>query len=138
MAFAAEKIREPNSPNGTSGDAVCLSTTTNVTPAPKATTHATTTTTAPASADAVSAAPSTSKRPVAVGSLLSGAAYLVSATTATHRGTLIAKIHLHEAVSTSHPPTTGPIAAATPESPAQVPIAGARSSWRNDAWMSAS
>ena len=84
----------------------------------------------------MSVAPSTSKRPVTVGSRLSGAAHLVSTTTATHSGTLIAKIHRHEAVSTSQPPSTGPIAAATPESPAQVPIARARSWGRNDAWMS--
>ena len=84
----------------------------------------------------MSAAPSTSKRPVTVVSRLSGAAYRVSTTTATHSGTLIAKIQRHEAVSTSQPPSTGPIAAATPDSPAQVPIAGARSSARNDAWIS--
>ena len=58
--------------------------------------------------------------------------------TATHSGTLIAKIHRHEVLSTIQPPTTGPIAAATPDRPAQVPIAGARSSCRNDAWISAS
>ena len=66
-------------------------------------------------ATTVSAAPSTSKRPVTVVSRLSGAAYRVSATTATHSGTLIAKIHRHEALSTSQPPSTGPIAAATPD-----------------------
>ena len=50
----------------------------------------------------------------------------------------MAKIHRHEALSTSQPPSTGPIAAATPARPAQVPIAGARSSGRNEASMSAS
>ena len=37
--------------------------------------------------------------------------------TATHSGTLIAKIHRHEVLSTIQPPTTGPIAAATPRQP---------------------
>ncbi len=68
-------------------------------------------------------------------SRLSGAARQVSANTATHSGTLIAKIQRHEALSTSQPPSNGPMAAATPDSPAQVPMAGARSSGRNDAWM---
>src|SRR5829696_2726317 len=131
-------MRDPNSPRGTSGDAVRCSTSTNATPADAATTHAATTTARPVSVDPVSAyvaaarattvsvAPSMSKRPVAPGSRLSGAAPRVSTTTATHSGTLMAKIQRQLLLSTIHPPTTGPIAAATPDSPAQVPMAGAR------------
>ena len=55
MPLAAEKMRERNSPNGTSGDAVRRSTTTNATAAPTATTHAAATTAGPASVDAVRA-----------------------------------------------------------------------------------
>ncbi len=50
-------------------------------------------------------------------------------------GTLIAKIQRHVVVSTIHPPRIGPSAAAMPENPAHVPIAGARSFAMNEAWM---
>ncbi len=39
----------------------------------------------------------------------------------------------HEATSTSHPPSSGPIAVATPPRPDQAPMARARSSVANDA-----
>ena len=45
------------------------------------------------------------------------------------------KTNRHDATSTSQPPTNGPIAVATPPSPDQAPIARARSSGANDAWI---
>ena len=89
------------------------------------------------SATTVSTAPGTSKRPVAAASRLSGARR-TNAIAATHNGTLMAKIHRQLAWSTSQPPSSGPTAAATPDTPAQVPIAAARSCARKALWISAS
>ncbi len=59
-------------------------------------------------------------------------------TTSAHSGRLIAKIQRQPAWSTRNPPMSGPMAVATPEAPAHVPMAAGRSSGRNDAWMRAS
>jgi hypothetical protein len=91
----------------------------------------------PASAAAASAAPATSKRPVAASSRLSGTYRSVTATTSAASGRLMRNTHRHPGPSMSQPPTNGPAAEATPASPDQAPTARARSSGANDAWMSA-
>ncbi len=50
----------------------------------------------------------------------------------------IKKAARHDTKSMSNPPTTGPIAAVTPENPDQVPIALPRSSSENEELMIAS
>src|SRR5260221_4904166 len=57
----------------------------------------------------------------------SGTLQTAIATTAAARGTLIQKTARQETAPTSHPPRTGPIAAATAVAPDQVPIARPRS-----------
>ncbi|GBD45779.1 hypothetical protein HRbin41_00595 [bacterium HR41] len=57
----------------------------------------------------------------------SGAANRVTATAPTATGRLRKKIARHETYSVSAPPTTGPIASASADTPAHVPIARPRS-----------
>ena len=82
-------------------------------------------------------APGTSKRPLVSSSRDSGTCSPIS-TTRAHSGRLIAKIQRQPACSTRNPPRNGPTAAAIPETPAQVPMAAARSSRRKLPWMIAS
>ena len=55
-------------------------------------------------------------------------------TTIAATGTLMRKAQRHPGPSTSHPPTNGPIAPATPPSPDHAPTALARSLLRKLAW----
>ena len=135
--MAAENTRDPKSDNGTSGGTARRSTHTNATAATTASSPAAyeigpaagevSAKVSPARATTVRKAPTMSKRPVR-GERLSGVTQTTSASTTRQSGTLIPKIHRHEAWSTSHPPTKGPRAAAVPDMPAHVPIAGARNS----------
>ena len=90
---------------------------------------------APPSPTAPRAAPSTSKPRAASGSRDSGTCRAATSSTATATGTLIRKIHRHEALSTIQPPSSGPIAAAMPPSPAHWPITLPRSATRNEPWI---
>ena len=58
-------------------------------------------------------------------------------TTSAARGRLMRKMSRQEAAWTSQPPRNGPIAAVTPPSPDQAPMAGPRSSRRKLASMMA-
>src|SRR4029453_9165785 len=60
-----------------------------------------------------------------MGSLVSGTCRSETATATTASGTLIRKIRRQDPTPTSHPPTNGPIAAATPDNPDQPPTAPA-------------
>src|SRR5436305_14575240 len=59
---------------------------------------------------------------------LAGTAIEISTSVAMIRGTLIAKIHRHDALSTIQPPASGPTIAAIPPHAVHVPIAAPR--WR--------
>ncbi len=59
---------------------------------------------------------------------LSGTCQRVRANTAAPRGRFMKNAHLQEAFCTSHPPSTGPIAAVMDVKPDHVPIARPRSS----------
>ena len=74
----------------------------------------------PARPAVIVAAPRTSVRP-AVGSRVSGTWRRVIQKATAARGTLIRKIHRHDAASTSQPPTNGPSADATPLQPGPGP-----------------
>ena len=71
----------------------------------------------PASPTAVSTAPATSMPGTEAGSRVSGTWRSATATTAAASGTLIRKMRRHDPTPTSHPPTNGPMAAATPGQP---------------------
>ena len=93
----------------------------------------------PASAIAASSDPETSsRRPRRDGSRLSGTCRCAAQMTTAASGRLMRKMNRHDAASINHPPTNGPSAPAIPPSPDQAPMAGPRSSGRNDASMSAS
>ena len=57
------------------------------------------------------------------------------ATTAAAAGRLMKKTSRQDTALISQPPRNGPMAVATPPSPDQAPMALARSSLANDAWM---
>ena len=82
----------------------------------------------PVRASAASAAPAMSNRPCAAGLRVSGTCRAVTATTAAASGRLSRKIQRQPTEPTSHPPSSGPTAAATPPRPDQAPIAFGRSS----------
>ncbi len=85
----------------------------------------------PARASAPSRPPAQSTwAPPAAGSRLSGTCRWATITTTTASGRLIKNTQRHEATSTSQPPSSGPIAVATPPRPDQAPIARARSAGR--------
>src|SRR5437868_10106593 len=88
--------------------------------------------TPPDSPAVTNAAPYRSK-PAACGSRLSGTYLSVVHTAATASGRLMKNTQRHDAASTSQPPTNGPIAPETPDSPAQTPTARPRSSWSTEA-----
>jgi hypothetical protein len=71
--------------------------------------------------------PGQSSRWSTVSSRDSSAANSVTATAATATGTLRKKIARHETSSVNQPPTSGPIASAIADTPAQMPIARPRS-----------
>ncbi len=147
--LTAVNSREANTRTGTSGDTGPprerrASSTTNAAPSATPATAATTGTgeprsmspyVTPASARAASAAPSTSNRPVVVSSRVSGTCRTAVAITRAAMGRLIRKTQRQPAVSTSQPPSRGPIAPATPPRPDQAPTARGRSSRTKDDWM---
>ena len=93
--------------------------------------------TGPASPSAHSTAPTTSTRAPGFG-VRPTSIRLASASVTRTKGTLMAKIARHDATSTSHPPTSGPMTNAIPLHAVQEPIAAPRSSRGNAATMSAS
>ncbi len=87
----------------------------------------------PPSASAASAEPRRSSLPVTLSSRDSGTWRGAAQKTKAPSGRLIRKIARQSTASISQPPISGPIAAATPPSADQAPIARARSSgWKED------
>ncbi len=93
--------------------------------------------TMPASPTVASSAPHKSSRPEAAELRLSGRRVHAMSRTAAASGTLSRKAQAQEARSTRAPPSTGPMAAAMPLKPDQVPIAPPRSACGKAALMSA-
>src|SRR3954452_8495808 len=91
----------------------------------------------PPRAEAARTAPITSKCDEAFSSRVSGTHFSAMNTVTAASGGLIRKIHRQSAYSISPPPTNGPMAADRLVSPAQAPIAGARSSCTKAPWIMA-
>ena len=87
----------------------------------------------PTSAATVSALPTKSMWPVALGSFDSGTWRCAMKITAAAIGRLIRKINRHDTAVIRNPPTNGPSAVATPPRPDHAPMARPRSPGANDA-----
>ena len=80
------------------------------------------------SATVISSAPDQSNLTLSLVASLSGTRQIVSTTVTSARGRLIKNTHRQDACCTSHPPSTGPIAAVIAVKPDHVPIARPRCS----------
>src|SRR6478752_2092858 len=147
--LVAANVRSANSDSGTSGAEFRFSTRTNTAESARPTAPTATTGGLQPSRPAVvrayvtalrapttQAAPRTSSRPALSRLPDSGTCRTAMTTTATATGTFTRNTQRQFSV-TSQPPRNGPIAAATPPSPDQAPIARARSPWAKLAEMMA-
>ncbi len=147
MPLAALNWREAKSDGSTMGCVLRRSTTTNTTPSATPSAPAPSESPTPSdsywmsanvsrpSARLATTAPTTSNERLACSSRVSGTCAWAIQMVMAPSGTFTRNAHRQLANCTSHPPTNGPMAEATPPSPDHEPIALPRSSGRNDAWI---